>query len=97
VQRSTMLRVEPLDQGWSRVRHCQLNSPEYIESWEPKFGNPQCTWMGPFPARYTTRCPNSPPVGSIPYESIRKGIQAFGDSLMRTACRRDPNLCGEHT
>jgi len=47
VQRSTVFGVEPLDQGWSRVRHCRLNSPEYIESWEPQFGNPRCTWIGP--------------------------------------------------
>ena len=41
VQRSTVLRVEPLDQGWSWVRHGRLEFPNYIEPPERQFGNPQ--------------------------------------------------------
>ena len=37
VQCSTVLRIQPLDQGWFCVRHGRLESPKYIESPEPQF------------------------------------------------------------
>src|SRR6516165_677858 len=56
VQRSTVLRVEPLDQGWFWVRHCRLDPPEYIEPSEPQFGNPSThTDRPPFAGRHATK------------------------------------------
>jgi hypothetical protein len=55
LQRNTVLRVEPLDQGWSWVRHCRLNSPEYIEPSAPQFGNPHFTSIGLFARRPATK------------------------------------------
>lgn len=55
VQRSTVLCVETLDQGWSWVRHCQLNSPVCIEPSAPQFGNPHLTWIGLFAGRHATK------------------------------------------
>ena len=37
VQRSTVLCVEPLDQGWYWVRHGRLESAKYIEPPTPQF------------------------------------------------------------